>query len=64
MDDTTTKNRPPAGDERGLECRHCGCHHFYIVDTRRASGTRLIRRWECRHCGHQITTTEQEARQW
>lgn len=43
---------------RGLECRHCGCQHFYVLYTRPASGDRIMRRRECRNCGRRITTYE------
>ena len=48
----------PALDKRGLECRYCGCRHFWVVYTRRGWGGRLIRRRECRHCGERMTTWE------
>lgn len=44
----------------GIECRHCGCRHFYVIYTRRAAGGRLVRRRECRNCGKRMTTVEQE----
>ena len=47
-------------DKRGLECRKCGCRHFYVVYTRRARNGQLVRRRECRHCGKRMTTIEQE----
>lgn len=50
-------------DGRGLRCRYCGCHHFFVIYTRRAQGERLIRRRECRHCGARITTFERMIRE-
>lgn len=44
----------------GLECRRCGCRHFYVIYTRRAPGGKLIRRRECRNCGKGMTTVERE----
>lgn len=44
----------------GIECRACGCRHFYVVYTRRAMGGKIVRRRECRNCGKRITTVEQE----
>jgi transcriptional regulator NrdR family protein len=52
------KTWDPAQDKRGIECRACGCRHFWVVYTRRGSGGRLIRRRECRHCGKRMTTWE------
>ncbi|HBO44115.1 MAG TPA: hypothetical protein DD670_09325 [Planctomycetaceae bacterium] len=43
-------------DQRGLECRHCGCRHFRVILARPALEGRLIRRWECRYCGRRMTT--------
>ena len=51
--------RPPDAPQ-GLECRSCGCRHFYVIYTRRAMGSRLVRRRECRNCGRRMTTVEQE----
>jgi hypothetical protein len=47
---------PPEQDQRGLECRKCGCKHFRVIYTRPALGGRLVRRRECRHCGKPFTT--------
>jgi len=47
---------PPEQDQRGLECRKCGCKHFRVIYTRPALGGRLVRRRECRHCGKRFTT--------
>ena len=57
---TQRKTWDPAQDKRGLECRWCGCKHFYVIYTRKAAGRRLVRRRECRHCGKRMTTIEQE----
>lgn len=51
---------PPAGDERdarGLECRRCGCRHFFVDHTRKARRM-VIRYRRCRHCGQRVTTCE------
>lgn len=48
----------PLDDDRGLRCRHCGCRQFSVVYTRRAWGSKLVRRRECRHCGQRVTTWE------
>jgi len=60
MDGSTMERKSwsPPEDSRGLECRHCGCHHFRVVYTRRGWGGKLIRRRECRHCGKRMTTWE------
>ena len=55
-----TDKRTPT-PKRGLECPQCGCAHFRVLYTRRASGGRLLRRRECRYCGRRITTYEQSA---
>jgi len=60
MEDSATqrKNWSAEQDRRGLECRHCGCKHFFVVYTRPAWGGRILRRRECRHCGKRMTTWE------
>ncbi len=45
-------------DQRGIACPRCGCRHFRVIYTRRARGSRILRRRECRHCGRRITTYE------
>ncbi len=45
-------------EQRGLQCRKCGCRHFRVVYTRAAWGGKLVRRRECRRCGARITTWE------
>ena len=45
-------------ENRGLECRQCGCKHFRVVYTRPTWGNRIMRRRECRHCGKRVTTWE------
>jgi transcriptional regulator NrdR family protein len=47
-----------AEDQKGLECRHCGCRHLRVVYTRPAWGGRIMRRRECRNCGRRMTTWE------
>ena len=56
--DTNSPNRSQ-DEQRGLECRECGCKHFRVIYTRAAYGGRIMRRRECRHCGTRITTWEQ-----
>lgn len=52
------KSWSPTNDQRGLECRHCGCKHFRVIYTRPTWGARIMRRRECRHCGKRMTTWE------
>lgn len=52
-----TKQAKPK-EQKGLECRHCGCRHFRVIYTRAAWGGRIMRRRECRHCGKRLTTWE------
>ena len=54
MADTTGKKEP---DQRGIQCRRCGCRHFFVVYTRPRVG-KILRRKECRHCGTRMTTWE------
>jgi len=54
------KSWPPNAGAVGLECRRCGCRHFYVIYTRRGPGSSLVRRRECRNCGKRITTVERE----
>ena len=48
----------PSDEAVGLECRRCGCQHFFVIYTRPAPRGRIQRRRECRHCGARITTYE------
>ena len=50
-------NQPSAGSTASsplsggaIICRACGCHHFWVLYTRRDWGGRILRRRECRHC--------------
>jgi len=45
-------------DQRGLQCRNCGCQRFRVIYTRRAWGRKVVRRRECRQCGERLTTWE------
>jgi len=49
---------PPDQDQRGLECRKCGCKQFRVIYTRAALGGRIVRQRECRHCGRRMVTWE------
>jgi hypothetical protein len=54
---------PPAArqpEDRGLECRECGCRDLRVVYTRPMSNRKILRCRECRHCGRRISTTESE----
>ena len=44
-------------EQRGLECRKCGCRHFICTRTRPQNGF-IIRVKECRHCGWRVQTRE------
>jgi len=46
-----------SGERRGLECRRCGCRHFFVDNTRKASHM-IIRYRRCRNCGQRVTTCE------
>lgn len=48
----------PKEEPRGLQCRDCGCQHFYTLETRKQAGGRIMRRRECRYCGRRVTTYE------
>jgi transcriptional regulator NrdR family protein len=56
MDNDSLKK--PIEEQRGLECRQCGCKHFRVIYTRPCRGGQLVRRRECRHCGRRMTTRE------
>lgn len=45
-------------EQRGIQCRRCGCRHFHVLYTRAKPGGTIQRRRECRHCGTRITTWE------
>ena len=47
-------------NDRGIECRDCGCRDLRVIYTRRSIG-QIIRRRECRHCGRRMTTREKIA---
>jgi len=66
LPNNTRKVWPPLleeGDEkenRGLECRKCGCRHFFVDHTHR-SLRMIVRYRRCRHCGQKMTTHERPA---
>ena len=43
--------------EKGIECRICGCRHFYVSHTKK-TGRMIIRYRVCRNCGKRQTTCE------
>jgi ribosomal protein L33 len=45
--------------QAGLECKRCGCNHFYVGRTV-TKGKKIYRYRYCRHCGKGITTEERE----
>ncbi len=47
----------PEGRYEGLQCRACGCRHFYCDHTER-KGRMIVRYKHCRNCGKKIVTTE------
>ena len=59
-----TNETPPEDDPaehpepRGIECRRCGCRHFFVRYTRPTIMGRILRRRECRNCGARVTTYE------
>ena len=46
-----------SGERLGLECRRCGCRHFFVDNTRKVSRM-IIRYRRCRNCGQRVTTCE------
>lgn len=59
MDDSAKKTTPtPTADERGLECRHCGCGHFRVIRSRPTWPGRIMHRRQCRHCGKRVRIWE------
>jgi hypothetical protein len=44
-------------EQRGLECRACGCRHFEVLYTRPRPGG-IMRVRQCRHCGKRLMTRE------
>jgi transcriptional regulator NrdR family protein len=54
---TERKKWPAENSGAGLECRKCGCRHFFVDNTRRA-GRMIIRYRRCRNCGQRMTTCE------
>ena len=54
---TRTATGTLTAEQRGLECRACGCRHFEVLYTRpRPGGIMRVRR--CRHCGKRLMTRE------
>ncbi len=51
------KSWSPDDRPQGLECRKCGCRHFYVDHTRRVMH-KIVRYRRCRHCGARMTTCE------
>ncbi|MGH8192422.1 MAG: hypothetical protein ACREP2_13380 [Rhodanobacteraceae bacterium] len=49
---------PKQEPNQRLECRRCGCRHFFLIDSRKAARNRLRQRKECRHCGRRMTVFE------
>lgn len=57
----TPKARDVLSERRvGLSCRACGCSHFEVLRTTRATGGRITRERACRNCGRRIKTHETE----
>lgn len=45
--------------DEGIQCRHCGCRHYYkTTDTRPMPGGWVRRKRVCRNCGAVIFTKE------
>ena len=44
-------------DEQRIECRRCGCRHFYVLYTR-PRGRGIFRKRMCRNCGAELLTWE------
>lgn len=44
-------------EQRGLECRQCGCRHFEVCYTRQQEN-QIMRVRQCRHCGRRLVTYE------
>ena len=57
LNNVKRKKWPPEDDGRGLECRKCGCRHFYVNHTRKMNRM-IIRYRRCRNCGQRMTTCE------
>jgi len=56
--ETERKKWPPeTAGTVGLECRACGCRHFFTDHTRKMNHM-IIRYRRCRHCGRRMTTCE------
>ena len=59
---TPRKEKPrtmePVKGGIGIQCRDCGCRHFYVVFVRHFVG--YVRRTrECRNCGRRLVTKEE-----
>jgi hypothetical protein len=55
--DPETTGKPTGG----IECRSCGCRHFWVIYVDKSKPNVIVRRRECRNCGHRITTREEVA---
>jgi len=56
MQTVSTEQKPK--QQKGLECRNCGCRHFRVVYTRYSADSKITRRRQCRNCGKRFTTWE------
>lgn len=56
-----TKVKPDPEEQRGLVCPKCGCGQFFVVYTRPARDSKIVRSRECRHCGRRMITYERVA---
>ncbi|QDV91800.1 hypothetical protein RAS2_29060 [Phycisphaerae bacterium RAS2] len=42
----------------GIECRSCGCRHFWVIYVDKSKPNVIVRRRECRNCSRRVTTRE------
>ncbi len=57
LGEPTARDRQDSKPAAGIECRKCGCRHWFVL-WKRAKPGYAWRRLECRHCGQRITTQE------
>jgi hypothetical protein len=62
MSKAVTRSKQQSELGVGLECRSCGCRHFYVRNTVPLPGGKIRRYRECRNCGRILTTTETAGR--
>ncbi len=49
--------------EKGISCTKCGCRDLRVLQTKRHTGGKIMRKRQCRNCGRVLITYEAPAGQ-